>query len=68
MNVQVPKRRMTWGGKLLRPPLEAQSCADGELSFAEPSLKRRKAELQSLGEVDEGVSSFHLELIKSHQA
>ncbi|XP_048876324.1 centromere-associated protein E [Brienomyrus brachyistius] len=50
---KVPKRRMTWGGKLLRPPLEAQSCADSELSFAEPSLKRRRAELQSLAEADE---------------
>nr|XP_023647040.1 centromere-associated protein E isoform X5 [Paramormyrops kingsleyae] len=50
---KVPKRRMTWGGKLLRPPLEAQSCANSELSFAEPSVKRRKAELQSLGEADE---------------
>ncbi|XP_072570027.1 uncharacterized protein [Paramormyrops kingsleyae] len=55
---KVPKRRMTWGGKLLRPPLEAQSCANSELSFAEPSVKRRKAELQSLGEADEEGDDF----------
>ncbi|GLD65996.1 centromere-associated protein E, partial [Lates japonicus] len=53
---KMPKRRVTWGGKMLR--LARPSACDGssDLSFADPFIRKRKADrscLMELGEDDE---------------
>ncbi|TRY92738.1 hypothetical protein DNTS_024825 [Danionella cerebrum] len=51
---KVPKRRVTWGGKLLRPAhLLKEDLATPDMSFAEPFLKKRRADLTMQGEGDD---------------
>ncbi|XP_051265823.1 centromere-associated protein E isoform X4 [Dicentrarchus labrax] len=56
---RMPKRRVTWGGKMLR--LARQSgCGPSDLSFAESFTRKRKADhscLMELGEDDESFDS-----------
>ncbi|XP_039980623.1 centromere-associated protein E isoform X5 [Xiphias gladius] len=58
---KMPKRRVTWGGKMLR--LARPSACDGgssDLSFADPFTRKRKADrscLMELGEDDEDFDS-----------
>ncbi|XP_035534959.1 centromere-associated protein E [Morone saxatilis] len=56
---RMPKRRVTWGGKMLR--LARQSgCGPSDLSFAESFTRKRKADrscLMELGEDDEDFDS-----------
>ncbi|XP_037399048.1 centromere-associated protein E isoform X2 [Pygocentrus nattereri] len=56
---KIPKRRMTWGGKLLR---SAQSVAEdhgsADLSFAEPFLKKRRADI-TVNEEGEDLDDFY---------
>lgn len=52
---KMPKRRVTWGGKMLR--LVRPSGCDGgpsDLSFAEPFTRKRKADRSSLLDLGEG--------------
>ncbi|XP_069017651.1 centromere-associated protein E-like isoform X3 [Embiotoca jacksoni] len=52
---KMPKRRVTWGGKMLRLA-HPSACDDGssDVSFAEPFSRKRKADcLTELGEEDE---------------
>ncbi|XP_060754645.1 centromere-associated protein E isoform X2 [Neoarius graeffei] len=55
---KIPKRRVTWGGKLLKSPL-LMSNDDGspDMSFAEPFLKKRKADL-TVTEESEDMEEF----------
>ncbi|KAL7845850.1 hypothetical protein AOLI_G00240420 [Acnodon oligacanthus] len=56
---KIPKRRMTWGGKLLR---SAQSMAEdhgsADLSFAEPFFKKRRADI-TVNEEGEDLDDFY---------
>lgn len=47
---QVPKRRMTWGGKLLQAALPTD--ADSETGFMEPFVKQRRIDLSAIVEQD----------------
>nr|XP_046266275.1 centromere-associated protein E isoform X5 [Scatophagus argus] len=58
---KMPKRRVTWGGKMLRLA-RPSACGGGssDLSFAEPLTRKRKADrscLMELGEDDEDFDS-----------
>ncbi|XP_069561967.1 centromere-associated protein E isoform X5 [Brachyistius frenatus] len=56
---KMPKRRVTWGGKMLRLA-HPSACDDGssDVSFAEPFSRKRKADyLTELGEEDEDFDS-----------
>ncbi|XP_062866436.1 centromere-associated protein E isoform X2 [Trichomycterus rosablanca] len=51
---KVPKRRVTWGGKLLRSAqLVAEDQGSSDMSFAEPYFKKRRADLTVTEEGDE---------------
>ncbi|XP_050974649.1 centromere-associated protein E isoform X3 [Labeo rohita] len=55
---KVPKRRVTWGGKLLRSAhLLNEDLASSEMSFAEPYIKKRRADF-SLADVGEDMDEF----------
>ncbi|XP_066516219.1 centromere-associated protein E isoform X2 [Hoplias malabaricus] len=55
---KVPKRRETWGGKLLRSaPLMAEDQGSADLSFAEPFFKKRRADF-TLNEEGEDLDDF----------
>lgn len=42
---KVPKRRVTWGGKLLRSAhLMKDDLGSTDMSFAEPYIKKRRAD------------------------
>ncbi|XP_051982459.1 LOW QUALITY PROTEIN: centromere-associated protein E [Xyrauchen texanus] len=58
---KLPKRRVTWGGKLLRSArLLNEAHWSGDMSFAEPYIKKRRADftLQDGDEMDEFDSRF----------
>ncbi|KAK6313112.1 hypothetical protein J4Q44_G00164590 [Coregonus suidteri] len=63
----MPKRRVTWGGKLTSPAFHHAGLS--ELSFAEPFLKKRKADMYVLTEQnedgDELDSTFDMEMNQS---
>lgn len=52
---KMPKRRVTWGGKMLRL-VRPSACGGGpsDLSFAEPFSRKRKADRSSLLDLGEG--------------
>ncbi|XP_016349657.1 centromere-associated protein E-like isoform X2 [Sinocyclocheilus anshuiensis] len=55
---KVPKRRVTWGGKLLRSAhLVNEDLASTDMSFAEPYIKKRRADC-SLPEEGEDMDEF----------
>ncbi|XP_016422132.1 centromere-associated protein E-like isoform X3 [Sinocyclocheilus rhinocerous] len=55
---KVPKRRVTWGGKLLRSAhLVNEDLASTDMSFAEPYIKKRRADY-SLPEEGEDMDEF----------
>ncbi|XP_056320072.1 centromere-associated protein E isoform X4 [Danio aesculapii] len=55
---KVPKRRVTWGGKLLRSAhLLNEDLCSTDMSFAEPYLKKRRADC-SLADVGEDMDEF----------
>ncbi|XP_016115359.1 centromere-associated protein E-like [Sinocyclocheilus grahami] len=55
---KVPKRRVTWGGKLLRSAhLVNEDLASTDMSFAEPYVKKRRADC-SLPEEGEDMDEF----------
>ncbi|XP_073698964.1 uncharacterized protein [Garra rufa] len=55
---KVPKRRVTWGGKLLRSAhLLNEDLAPTDMSFAEPYIKKRRADF-SLADVGEEMDEF----------
>ncbi|KAK2908448.1 hypothetical protein Q8A67_004285 [Cirrhinus molitorella] len=55
---KVPKRRVTWGGKLLRSAHALnEDLAPTEMSFAEPYIKKRRADF-SLADVGEEMDEF----------
>ncbi|XP_064793455.1 centromere-associated protein E-like [Oncorhynchus masou masou] len=53
---KMPKRRVTWGGKLPSPAFHHDGESD--LSFAEPFLKKRKADMSVLTEQNEDGGEF----------
>ncbi|XP_034555300.1 centromere-associated protein E isoform X4 [Notolabrus celidotus] len=60
---KMPKRRVTWGGKMLR--LAHTSESEGgvsELSFAEPFARKRKADRSCLSELCEDDEDFQWEI------
>ncbi|XP_071384535.1 centromere-associated protein E [Centroberyx affinis] len=56
---KMPKRRVTWGGKLLRLA-QSSDCDQGvsDLSFAEPLTRKRKADRSCLSELAEDDEDF----------
>ncbi|XP_072512902.1 centromere-associated protein E [Salminus brasiliensis] len=55
---KVPKRRMTWGGKLLRSAqLVAEDDGSADISYAEPFFKKRRADL-TINEEAEDIDDF----------
>uniref|UniRef100_A0A9J8BZ24 Centromere-associated protein E n=1 Tax=Cyprinus carpio carpio TaxID=630221 RepID=A0A9J8BZ24_CYPCA len=55
---KVPKRRVTWGGKLLRSAhLLKEDLASTDMSFAEPYIKKRRADC-SLPDEGEDMDEF----------
>ncbi|KAG9354817.1 hypothetical protein JZ751_001530 [Albula glossodonta] len=65
---KIPKRRVTWGGKLLRTvQLDSFHTGDAEFGPSEPLVKKRKAELEfaspgRLSELSDKVASLELQL------
>ncbi|XP_039638283.1 centromere-associated protein E isoform X4 [Perca fluviatilis] len=60
---KMPKRRVTWGGKMLR--LGRPSACDGgssDLSFAESFYRKRKADRSCLTEIGEDDDDFQWEI------
>ncbi|XP_064210043.1 centromere-associated protein E isoform X16 [Anguilla rostrata] len=56
---KVPKRRVTWGGKLFRPVQSGDfHIGDAEFGPSEPSVKKRKADLSVLLEQDDDSTEF----------
>ncbi|KAG5840638.1 hypothetical protein ANANG_G00190860 [Anguilla anguilla] len=56
---KVPKRRVTWGGKLFRPVQSGDfHIGDAEFGPSEPSVKKRKADLSVLLEQDDDSAEF----------
>ncbi|XP_049325710.1 centromere-associated protein E-like isoform X3 [Astyanax mexicanus] len=56
---KVPKRRMTWGGKLLRSAqLVAEDEGSADMSYAEPFFKKRRADL-TISEEGEDMDDFY---------
>ncbi|KAI1900869.1 hypothetical protein AGOR_G00054290 [Albula goreensis] len=56
---KIPKRRVTWGGKLLRTvQLDSFHTGDAEFGPSEPLVKKRKAELSMLAEQDDDGVEF----------
>nr|XP_046206561.1 centromere-associated protein E isoform X7 [Oncorhynchus gorbuscha] len=53
---KMPKRRVTWGGKLPSPAFH--HAGESDLSFAEPFLKKRKADMSVLTEQNEDGEEF----------
>ncbi|XP_045082819.1 centromere-associated protein E isoform X5 [Coregonus clupeaformis] len=64
---KMPKRRVTWGGKLPSPAFH--HAGESDLSFAEPFLKKRKADMSVLTEQNEDGeeldSTFDMEMNQS---
>ncbi|KAF7689663.1 centromere-associated protein E isoform X1 [Silurus meridionalis] len=57
---KIPKRRVTWGGKLIRSAhLMSDEYGAPELSFAEPFFKKRKADL-TVTEESEDMEEFSI--------
>ncbi|XP_034156118.2 centromere-associated protein E isoform X2 [Pangasianodon hypophthalmus] len=55
---KIPKRRVTWGGKLFRSaPLMSDDYGSPDMSFAEPFFKKRKADL-TVTEESEDMEEF----------
>ncbi|XP_026174621.1 centromere-associated protein E isoform X2 [Mastacembelus armatus] len=56
---KMPKRRVTWGGKMLRVG-RSSACSDGpsDLSFAEPFSRKRKADGSCLMDLTEDDEDF----------
>ncbi|XP_067298423.1 centromere-associated protein E isoform X2 [Pseudorasbora parva] len=54
---KVPKRRVTWGGKLLRSAHPMMDLCSTDMSFAEPNFKKRRADF-SLPEEGEDMDEF----------
>ncbi|XP_045559054.1 centromere-associated protein E isoform X10 [Salmo salar] len=65
---KMPKRRVTWGGKLPSPAFH--HAGESDLSFAEPFFKKRKADMSVLTEQnedgDEFDSTFDMEMNQSN--
>uniref|UniRef100_A0AAY5K0J5 Centromere-associated protein E n=1 Tax=Esox lucius TaxID=8010 RepID=A0AAY5K0J5_ESOLU len=60
----MPKRRVTWGGKL-QSPLQSpafHNAGETDLSFAEPFMKKRKADMSVLTEQNEDVEELDFTL------
>ncbi|XP_035236080.1 centromere-associated protein E isoform X10 [Anguilla anguilla] len=56
---KVPKRRVTWGGKLFRPVQSGDlHIGDAEFGPSEPFVKKRKADLSVLLEQDDDSAEF----------
>ncbi|GAA6089757.1 centromere-associated protein E isoform X1 [Tachysurus ichikawai] len=56
---KIPKRRVTWGGKLVRPSSVADDYGSPDMSFAEPYFKKRKADL-TVTEESEDMEEFNM--------
>ncbi|XP_027012210.2 centromere-associated protein E isoform X2 [Tachysurus fulvidraco] len=56
---KIPKRRVTWGGKLIRPSSVADDNGSPDMSFAEPFFKKRKADL-TVTEESEDMEEFNM--------
>ncbi|XP_058236857.1 centromere-associated protein E [Hemibagrus wyckioides] len=56
---KIPKRRVTWGGKLIKSSLGVNDHGSPDMSFAEPFLKKRKADL-TVTEDSEDMEEFDL--------
>lgn len=54
--LKLPKRRVTWGGRLAQPPACGSS---GDLSFAEPFSKKWKPDHSCLTVLGEGKHSTY---------
>ncbi|KAK2817883.1 hypothetical protein Q7C36_021816 [Tachysurus vachellii] len=57
---KIPKRRVTWGGKLVRPSSVADDYGSPDMSFAEPYFKKRKADLTVTEEESEDMEEFNM--------
>lgn len=53
VHLKMPKRRVTWGGKMLRLACPS-TCGPSDLSFAGPFTRKRKADRSCLMELAEG--------------
>ncbi|KAK3511021.1 hypothetical protein QTP70_029023 [Hemibagrus guttatus] len=56
---KIPKRRVTWGGKLIKSSFGVDDHGSPDWSFAEPFLKKRKANL-TVTEDSEDMEEFDL--------
>ncbi|XP_062399549.1 centromere-associated protein E [Sardina pilchardus] len=50
---KIPKRRMTWGGKLLQAGLPSDALAETDTGFMEPFVKQRRIDLSAIVEQDD---------------
>ncbi|XP_028824579.1 centromere-associated protein E-like [Denticeps clupeoides] len=72
----IPRRRMTWGGKLLRRALSPERQGEADVSLLEPLVKRRVVDMSTLSEQSEDMEDsrwdipedrvFELELNQSN--
>lgn len=59
LSLKLPKRRVTWGGAMLRLAQPSACGGSGDLSFAEPFSKKWKPDRSCLTELGEGKHSTY---------